>query len=169
MQLWTEIEFERIAMSTKISDRTRAACREVLVEGATGKDAAERHGVLPPQISRALGILRSRREEVMTPSDKHEYEAKKENAMRFAQQLLGEAVKIEEPKPGQTYSGPVVVNTDGFVVQKVGRKAVIHELSRLQNLAKVTGDVEVKYPKTGIESAQVKSNAVEQGSKGRGR
>lgn len=169
MHKWTEIEFERISINTKLSDRTLDACRDVLVEGLTGKEAAERHQVFPSQISRALGVLRDRREEIMTPTDKQAYDLKKLLATRAARELLGESIEVNDPQPGLLYAGPVVLNDHGFVVQKIGRSAVIHDLDKLQGLAQIKGDLEIQYPASGTHVAQVKDVAVGKDRGGIGR
>lgn len=51
---WTEDEFQRVANTTRLSNRTLAACHDVLVGGVPSVDAATRHGVVPPQVSRGL-------------------------------------------------------------------------------------------------------------------
>lgn len=169
MHQWTDIEFERISISTKLSDRTLAACRDVLIEGMTGKEAAERHKMFPAQISRALGVLRDRREEVRTPTDKEQYDFKKLLAIRAARELMGESIEVNEPRDGLVYTGPVILNTHGFVVQKVGRSAVIHELSKLQGLPEVKGDVEIHYPTNGMQAPQIKDNSATKELRGIGR
>ncbi|HJV75099.1 MAG TPA: hypothetical protein VJ654_12815 [Noviherbaspirillum sp.] len=166
MRQWTEIEFERISINTKLSNRTLAACRDVLVDGMSGKDAAERHKMFPAQISRALGVLRKNREEVLTPTDKQEYDLKKLLAIRAVQELVGEGIEINEPRAGLVYSGPVILNAHGFVVQKIGRSAVIHDLDKLQDLAQVKGDVEIQYPANGVQAARVKDLSAVKETKG---
>ncbi len=55
---WTEDEFKRVAATTQLSSRTLAACHDALVCGVSIGDAAARHGLITPQVSRGLKILR---------------------------------------------------------------------------------------------------------------
>jgi hypothetical protein len=64
MAVWTDAEFQRVALDTRLSKRTLAACRSVLVDGMTGVEAGELHSMVPAQISRGLGPMRDRRDEL---------------------------------------------------------------------------------------------------------
>ncbi|KRH79553.1 hypothetical protein FERRO_06210 [Ferrovum sp. JA12] len=57
---WTEADFQRAIVNTKISIRTVAACRDVLVDNASIGAAAITHQILPGQIYKALPELRER-------------------------------------------------------------------------------------------------------------
>lgn len=54
---WTEDEFKRVAATTQLSSRTLAACHDVLVGGVSIGDAAARHGLITPQVSRGIKII----------------------------------------------------------------------------------------------------------------
>lgn len=56
--IWTEADFQRAAARTMLSNRTRAACRDMLVDNTSIGMASTRHGVLPPQIFKGLAELR---------------------------------------------------------------------------------------------------------------
>lgn len=56
--LWTEAVFKRAAEGIKLSTRTLAGCREILVEDASVGGAATRYQVLPKQILDGLRELR---------------------------------------------------------------------------------------------------------------
>ncbi|MHB1489788.1 MAG: hypothetical protein ACYCTH_04750 [Cellulomonas sp.] len=56
--VWTGADFQRATARTTLSNRTLAACRDVLVDNASIGMAATRHGVLPPQIYKGLNELR---------------------------------------------------------------------------------------------------------------
>lgn len=55
---WTDTDLLRAAQKTKLSSRTLAACRDVLVRGLAASEAAEKNNVLPPQVFRGLNALR---------------------------------------------------------------------------------------------------------------
>lgn len=57
---WTEADFLRATVNTKISKRTVAACRDVLVDNASIGAAAITHQILPGQICKALPEFRER-------------------------------------------------------------------------------------------------------------
>ena len=57
---WTEADFLRATVNTKISIRTVAACRDVLVDNASIGAAAITHQVLPGQIYKAIHEFRER-------------------------------------------------------------------------------------------------------------
>ena len=57
---WTEVDFIRATINTKISIRTVAACRDVLVDNASIGAAAITHQILPGQIYKALPEFRER-------------------------------------------------------------------------------------------------------------
>lgn len=57
---WTEADFLRATVNTKISIRTVAACRDVLVDNASIGAAAITHQILPGQIYKALPEFRER-------------------------------------------------------------------------------------------------------------
>jgi hypothetical protein len=56
---WTEDEFKRVAATTQLSSRTLAACHDVLVGGVSIGDAAARHNLITPQVSRGIKIIQS--------------------------------------------------------------------------------------------------------------
>ena len=57
---WAEADFQRATVNTKISNRTVAACRDVLVDNASIGAAAITHQILPGQIYKALPEFRER-------------------------------------------------------------------------------------------------------------
>lgn len=56
---WTEDEFLQVAITSQLTKRTLDACHDVLVGGISSSEAAIRHGVIQPQVSRGLKILQN--------------------------------------------------------------------------------------------------------------
>lgn len=151
IMMWSPEDFQRVAVSTKLSARTLAACRDVLVDGKSGVDAAAEHGMPPPQISRGLKILRDRQEEMIKSA---KYLTQDTNLLKFtaeqvAKNIIGDEFEIEDAQPGKRYEGMPVVNTHGFFVQRVGRSGVIHDVGKLDQVPAMNSRVRIEYPKDG--------------------
>lgn len=151
MHLWTEDAFQRTAISTKLSNRTLAACHDVLVDGLSGVEAGLLHHILPPQISRGLKVLRDRQAEMMENVGlmKDSKMELKSYAVQEARGIAGGDLVVEDAEPGRRYEGPGIVKTLGFMVQRVGRVGVIHDLGKLQQLPNMNAQLEIEYPKDG--------------------
>jgi len=148
---WTEEDFQRVALSTKLSEKTLAACRDVLVEGKSGVDAAMLHGVLPAQVSRGKKNLEERLQELSANVEKmsNSREAMKEYAIREAKLFAAGLARVEEAVPGGRYEGPGVLSTPGFIVQRVGRDLIVHDLGKLSQTPNLHSRLEIEYPKDG--------------------
>lgn len=148
MSLWTDPEFQRSALGTRLSDRTLAACRAVLVDGLSGVEAAAAHKMFPAQISRALGVLRDKQAEMINSAKtrKDDGALLKFTAEQIAKGMVGDGLEIVDAKPGKTYEGPVIVNTHGFLVQKVGRRGVIHDLGEFDKMPPANVPLSITYP-----------------------
>lgn len=153
--MWTEDDFQRIALSTRLSTRTVAACRAILVDGVSGVEAGALHKMHPAQISRALGVLRDRQEELVESAKTLQSESAllKYTAVQVAKNIVGAGLEIADAEPGKTYEGQVIVNTHGFLVQKVGRIGVIHDLGKLEARPTLNAVLEIKYPQNGGKAA----------------
>ncbi len=151
MTLWTQSEFDRYAFGTKLSDRSLAACKEVLVDGVAGVEAAARHKIFPAQVSRSIALLRNKQAEMLLSAEslKDENALLKYTAAQVAKTMVGASLKIEDAEPGKTYEGPMIVSTHGFVVQKTGRGAAIHDLGNLPRLPEPNVPVSITYPRNG--------------------
>jgi len=166
MNIWTKSEFQLVSKKTRLSSRTLAACEEVLIDGVAGIDAAAKHQIFPSSLSRALGVLNDKREALQNSILK---QSSNENILRMtvgemAKNLLGEDLPIKEAVSGQAYEGPVIVNAHGYVVQKVGRIGVIHDLRNLSGIPPRSIGLSISYEKTGtlgeisvVEKQQAKS------------
>lgn len=55
---WSEDEFQHAAIISKLSERTLAACREVLIDGFVVDDAAARQQIQSSQVFHGLKVLR---------------------------------------------------------------------------------------------------------------
>ena len=149
--LWTEEEFQRIAINTRLSSRTLSACHDVLVDGLSGVDAAKLRSVLPTQISRSINAMRDRQEELLKSVAvlSESANAMKLIAVKEAQQLGGEKAVIKEAVVGQAYEGTCLQITPGFAIQKVGRFLVIHDLGRLSQEPPTGKRLKIEYPEGG--------------------
>lgn len=149
MSLWTESEFQRVALTTKLSERTLAACRDVLIEGASGIDAAATHKMFPAQISRAIGVLRDKQASMIESAKTMNEGAHllKFTAAQAAKKIVGPGLAINDAELGKIYVGQVIVITHGFVVQKVGQSGVMHDLGNLEKMPPLNVSLTITYPK----------------------
>lgn len=151
MERWTDVEFQRVAHSTRITDRTLAACRDVLVDGVPGVEAAAAHKMFPAAISRAIATLRDK-QKVLEKSA-----LVKDAVATTLQQQVEEACKIfygpnfqvAPAEPGKTYSGPVVLINNGLAVQKVGRGGVLHDVGSFTELPPLNVGLSITLPQSG--------------------
>jgi hypothetical protein len=162
MSLWTPEEFNRSAASTRLSDRTLVACQDVLVNGMSGVDAAERNNVLPAQISRGLATLREKREQYLSTL-KDRQSAKdilKASVIQYAREMAGENLVVKDAQPGLQYEGRAVVKLDGFLVQRNGRNATVHDLGKLDAVPRLDTYLVITYPETeGLAAVEEKNEA----------
>lgn len=157
---WTEKEFKRVAVQTRLGEKTVAACHDVLVLGTTGAEAAERHGLRPPHVSRGLKVLGEKRTELRALDAKDVKALKLMEAVHgvtsllnaaareAAQSIKGEGWIIRESVPGDTYEGAGVVKVGGFFVQDIGRVGVLHSLQDLASEPMLGKRLEIVYPRT---------------------
>lgn len=150
MERWTEDEFRGVALKTRISERTLEACKDVLVDGLSGVAAAEKHKMFPPQISRAIATLREKQAEMMELASGAD-EVLQDMASEAAKTLFGQKFPCALAQPGQTYEGPLVVQSKGYAVQKVGRLGVLHSLESFGRLPlpPLRENVRIAYDKDG--------------------
>lgn len=149
MSLWTDVEFQRVAMSTRLSERSISACRAVLVDGMSGADAAKEYKFFHAQISRSLATLKSRQES-MVESATHLITDKeallKFAVLQIAKTMKGEGFTVQDALPGNTYDGPILFSSHGFVVQQVGRTGVLHDLGVLDAIPQLNKRHLITYP-----------------------
>lgn len=165
MSLWPEDEFQRVGISTKLSGRTLAACRDVLVLGVSGVDAASLHSLYPSQISRGLGVLRERRDEISKSAKMFKSEVK---VMRFAaaevaKHIAGDGLIVVDAEAGQCYEGKMIANTNGFMVQQQGRLGIMHNVGKLEKMPAMNVLLTIDYPKDGGKALVRESLGAEQG------
>ncbi|RWA45621.1 hypothetical protein AU476_00895 [Cupriavidus sp. UYMSc13B] len=152
MERWTEDEFRRVALNTRISKRTLDACKDVLVDGLSGVAAADKHKMFAPQISRAITTLREKQAEMMefASVSKDADVMRQYVAAEVAKSLYGQHFQCALAQPGQAYEGPLVVQSTGYFVQKVGRNGVLHDMARFNNdLPPLQADLRIAYDKDG--------------------
>lgn len=151
MERWTEDEFRRVARVTRISERTLDACKDVLVDGMTGIAAAEKHKIFAAQISRAITTLRDKQTKMIefASASKESDEMLQYLATEVAKALHGQDFQCSLAKPGQAYEGPVVVQSKGYLVQKVGLSGVLHDVARFSALPALHENLRIVYDKEG--------------------
>jgi len=152
MERWTEDEFRRVALNTRISKRTLDACKDVLVDGLSGVAAADKHKMFAPQISRAITTLREKQAEMMefASVSKDADEMRQYVATEVARTLYGQDFQCALAQPGQAYEGPLVVQSTGYLVQKVGRIGILHDQVRFSNdPPPLHTDLRIAYDKNG--------------------
>lgn len=148
---WTEDEFRRVALDTRISERTLDACKDVLIEGMTGADAADKHKMFASQISRAVATLRDKRAHMVEIASvgKGSDEMLQYVATQVAKALQGKDFQCVLAEPGQKYDGQVIAQSKGYLVQKVGRTGVLHDTARFNKLPPLNEDLRIAYGKAG--------------------
>lgn len=154
--LWNDTDFQRVVNSTKLSNRTIEACRDVLVNGLSGIEAGDKHNVLPAQISRALKAIRE--QEVDMPKlarSRSNAAAKMKNYAISEAKAEFPALKVVEIELGITYSGPIVMKTPGYVVQRDNRILVAHDIGKLERSPSMSNELHITYPKDGGKAAVV--------------
>lgn len=155
MDRWTELELQRVAHETRIADRTLDACRDVLVNGMSGSEAARKHQMFQSHLSRALKNLKDKQAEfgslaAAAEASRDSREAStgvlRHMAQEIAKGVLGPGFSTSMAEPGRTYSGPVVVSTNGYIVQKVGRSGILHDKGSFDAVPELGDHVEIEYP-----------------------
>ncbi|MES2879208.1 MAG: hypothetical protein V4713_12360 [Pseudomonadota bacterium] len=149
MTIWTEAEFQRVAVNTRIADRTLVACRDVLVEGMSVTEAAAKHKTFISQISRANITLREKQQQMTevapaVPALDDKTATSRSAAMQAAKDICGQAFSVRDAVPGHTYEGQIVAKTQDFVIQKVGRSGVLYELNKFKSEPPLNADVIIK-------------------------
>lgn len=177
MSVWTESEFQRAAAKTELSARTLAACSDVLVKGLAGVDVALAHNMKRSQISRGVGALRERQEELKAEAELLMGEGEllksrnKAYVTQLAKNIVGEGLAIVDAEPGKIYEGRAIVAELGLVVQQVGRTGVVHDYGNLKELPPIGVLVTIAYAKDGGRAAVVEGvlSAEREAGKGLGR
>jgi hypothetical protein len=151
MSAWPEDEFQRVALSTKLAKRTIEACHQVLVLEQDGSVVAKALGLFPAQISRGIGILKEKQAELVESVEnmRDSTQSLREFAIEEAKALVRGDWGVKDGVQGERYEGLVIMRTPGFVVQKVARDLVVHDLGRLQEVPVMTKPQEIDYPADG--------------------
>lgn len=154
MSLWSEVEFQRVALTTKLTERTLVACHDVLVDGIPGVQAAARNKIFPAQISRAISTLKDKQlsmvEEAKALND--DSVLLKFTAHQVAKTFMSEYAVIVDAEPGQSYDGRIVAFTPGFLIQKIGRSAVVHDLGKFEETPTLNSAILISYPNNGMKA-----------------
>jgi hypothetical protein len=124
--------------------------------------AAALHKVFPGQISRAVGKIRDSHASMLETAESlaEEGQLLKFSAHQVAKNLVGDK-RVIDAQPGQAYDGWIVASTPGFLIQKVGRSAVVHDLGRFDAIPKANSAVQISYPQLGDKAVVSESALVE--------
>lgn len=174
MAIWTKDEFHRVAAKTELSKRTLAACLDVLVNGMTGGEAAALHDMKAPQISRGLGTLRERQQELKAEAELLMGEGEllksknKAYVSQLAKNIVGDGLTISDAEPGKVYEGRAIVDEHGLVVQQVGRVGVVHDHRNLESIPVLGSMLTIAYSKDGGRASVVNGALSAEQSVGKG-
>jgi len=151
MSSWTEDEFNQVSKLTQLSNRTLGACKDVLVNGLSGVEAAAKYSILPAQVSRGLKGLRERQEKFNEIVEKRliQKDILKSNVVQKARSMLGAKLVVKDTEAGCTYVGPTVFKQDGFLLQRVGKTGIVHDLGKLTVVPKIDANWTIEYPRDG--------------------
>lgn len=151
MSAWSDEEFQRVALSTKMAKRTLDACKEVLVNGRDGKDVADEKGMLPGQISRGIKLLRETQVEMVESVKKmrRSTESLRSYAIDSARALVRGNWGVKDAEPGNRYEGVCIMQTPGFMVQQVDRDLVVHDLGKIDTALVMMKELAIDYPADG--------------------
>lgn len=143
-----------MALNTRISDRILDACKDVLVVGMSGVAAAEKHKIFASQISRALTTLRDKQAKVMASASVREESdvVQQYIATEVARALVGKDFQCRLAQPGQTYDGPLIGQSTVYIVQKVGRHGVLHDLARFSDIPPLKQNLRIAYDAAGARA-----------------
>lgn len=149
--LWTDEEFDLVAKNVGQSTKTLAACRDVLVEGLSGVDAAKKHQTFATHISRSINALNEQKKLLEAANAKASggLLLSKSEAALSAKNLLGPGLMIVDAVIGNTYDGAIVAMSDLCCVQHIGRFGVLHELDRLKQPPNINVNAIISYPANG--------------------
>lgn len=151
MSLWSESEFQRVALGTRLTDSSVNACREVLVFGVPTGVAARNFKMFASQVSRSLGILRDHQTEMVKEAQGQLENGVvlKQAAESVARSLLGDGSLVFDPSAGQNYEGSVLAVQHGYVIQKMGRFAALHDLGKFAEPPRIGAMLSISYPRDG--------------------
>lgn len=167
MDRWSEDELRRVAAETRLSARTIDACRDVLVTGMSGVSVAEKHKMFPAQISRSLTTLRDKQADLNKAVGVGPASVGLEQyiASEVARALMGQDFECRLAQPGQSYEGPMLAQSKGFMVQKVGRSGILHPIAGFVQIPPMNTSLTVSYEKGGsmaqISLSQERSKGIE--------
>jgi hypothetical protein len=154
MSGWTEAVFQRVALNTRMTKRTLDACRDVLLGGMPNVDAAAKHKLLAPSISRSVNTMRNTLQEMIESAQSMDDPATlfKHTAIQVAKSLMGHNIDIVDAQQGVPYRGVVCVNSHGFLVQMVQNTAVIHDLARFNDVPPYQTPITIFHPMDGSKA-----------------
>lgn len=163
MSRWSDVEFQRVAFSTQLSEKTLAACHDVLVDGMLGTEAAARSGMFPAHISRSIRTLRDKQLSMveLAATLKDDSTLLKFSAHQVAKNLMGPAAVVVDARPGQSYDGWILATTPGFLIQKIGRIAVVHDIGNFEEMPLPNSATLISYPDAGMKAVLSESSLVD--------
>lgn len=163
MSLWSDAEFQRVALSTRLSARTLAACRDVMVDGVHGADAARTHKMFHAQISRSITALREKQLTMLNSAVEVAVDNDallKFTVLQIGKKMMGDGFEVRNASPGSTYEGPILSNSHGFLVQKVGRSGVMHDLGAFASPPPLNRPLTIAYSEDGLKATVTETEHV---------
>lgn len=160
MRLWSDAEFQRVARHTRLAARTLEACHDVMVDGMSGADAARKHKLFHAQVSRSVRALHDRQEAMVNSAVEITIDNEallKFTVLQIAKKMMGDKFEIVEASPGATYEGPIMNNSHGFLVQRVGRSGVLHDVGVFASPPPLNCPLLITYAKDGLTATATKS------------
>lgn len=160
MDQWSDAEFQRIARNTRLSARTLEACRDVMVTGVPGAEAARTHKMFHAQISRSVKTLRDTQQAMVNSAVEIAIDNDallKFTVIQIAKKMMGEKFEVRTAAPGETYEGPVLNNSHGFLIQQVGRSGVMHDVGVFSANPPLNIPLKIVYSVDGLKATATKS------------
>lgn len=166
-----ETDFLEAVGKTRLGEKNREAARRVLVDGERQADVCRELGVLPQQLSRAVGVLEREAEKLSEQVNKvhgmgfTRLDLSRAEAVKEVRDLLGDEVLVRNPPENGLCAGNILVKTEFHLVQDLLKgQVMVHELAKLDLVPKLGELCQLKYENgfARLIVAKEKSQEIEQ-------
>lgn len=147
-----EAEFLEAVGKTRLGEKNREAARRVLVDGERQADVCRELGVLPQQLSRAVGVLEREAEKLSEQANKvhgmgfTRLDLSRAEAVKEVRDLLGDEILVRNPPENGLFAGTILVKTEFHLVQYLLKgQVMVHELAKLDLVPKLKETCQFKY------------------------
>lgn len=164
-------ELRAALKGSRMSDTSQEVARRVLVDGVRQRDVSEEFGMSEPRVSAIVNSVRERAADRarVAEAQRESVQADYDIAVASVRKRMGAGVAIEHAAAGIAYRGPVVLRSEFFVAQDLGRgAAILHRLAALDVVPEVGETVRVAYNRRDQAMATVSRGRV-RGEQERGR